>query len=266
LSAAIVLHVIFNNLVTRLSGGMVLIFAAAVGFAAVGGITFIIFRGLAEERQWIKEKLGEADRVTQQEARVVNQLSDLGELLKPLEQKFGPEKTRQVERFLMIQAKLGILRKTLEKLNDEKMKSSVSRQMDELRSEMDQIRRSVGPYCMAYVRSIYPPETAQVFERLQTRIQEQAAARPADGGANVFASLGQRIPAGASAAGAGSQAAAQDAAPSAGPAAAGTAPAKPASTWGSSWAGAAKAASAQPVDSSPPAGAGEAGQENVHTS
>ena len=251
LAAAITLHMVFNNLVTRLSGGMVLILAAVVGFAAVGLIAFIIFRGLAEEREWIKEKLGEADRVTQQEARVVNQLSDLGELLKPLQEKFGAEKAGQVERFLLIQARLGILRKTLDKLNDEKLRASVSRQMDELRAEMDQIRRSVGPYCMAYVRSIYPPETVQVFESLQTRIQEQAAARPASGGANVFASLGQRIPAPTLAAGTSAQpggetggsAASQGAAP---------ASVNPASAWGGAWAQKARPADGQQQD--PPAG------------
>ncbi len=195
LIAAILLHVVFNNLVTRLSGGMVLLASTVLALAAVGLIAWLIFRGLAEQRHWIEEKLGMADRVTAGEARVVQKLEDVGELLKPLRQTFGDEKGDQIEKFLMIQARLGIKRKTLEKLPDEKLRQAVAREMDELRQEMDAVRRQLGPYVMLYVRQIFPEQTSPLFGLLERRIQERIEARQTAGstGANLFASLGQRM-------------------------------------------------------------------------
>jgi hypothetical protein len=192
LLAAILLHGVFNNLVTRITGGLVLIYSAVLGFAGVAFIAFVIFRGLAEQRAWIEEKLGMADRVTDQEARVVHQLSDVQQLLEPLAEIYGSEKAEQVERFLLVQARIGIKRKTLEKLQDEKMQRAVEKEIGELRVEMEDARQAVGPYVMASVRSIFPQESSPVFNMLEQRIQEKIAARPATGGMNLWATLGQR--------------------------------------------------------------------------
>jgi protease PrsW len=51
LLAAIILHIVFNNLVTRLSGGMVLLASTILALAAVGLIAWLIFRGLTEQRR-----------------------------------------------------------------------------------------------------------------------------------------------------------------------------------------------------------------------
>lgn len=187
------LHIFFNNLVTRVSSGLLLLYAAAVGFSGAGVIGFLIKRGLAEAKTWIEETLGAADRVTTGEAAVVNRLANAQEILAPLAQTFGKEKAAQIERFLLIQAKLGIQRKTLEKLNDEKMRKAVEAQMAELRAEMDEARRSVGAYCMLYLRNIFPEEASPLWGRLELVIQERIAARPAGGGGlNLWANLDQR--------------------------------------------------------------------------
>lgn len=189
---ALALHLGFNNLVTRVSSGLLLLYAAAVGFGSAGVIALAIKRGLAEEKTWIEETLGEADRVTKGEAAVVHRITDMREILAPLAKRFGPEKASQIERFLMLQARLGILRKTLEKLQDEKMLRAVEAQMSDLRREMDDARRSVGAYCMLYLRHTIPEESSPLWGRLESAIQEKIAARPAGGGANLWSSLSQR--------------------------------------------------------------------------
>ncbi len=189
---AMAVHIAFNNLVTRVTSGFLLLYAAIFGFAGAGFIGFLIKRGLAQAKSWIEETLGAADRVTTGEAAVVNRLANAQEILAPLAQTFGKEKAAQIERFLLIQAKLGIQRKTLEKLNDEKMRKAVEAQMAELRAEMDEARRSVGAYCMLYLRNIFPEEASPLWGRLETVIQERIAARPATGGMNLWASLDQR--------------------------------------------------------------------------
>jgi len=197
------LHIAFNNLVTnnlvRVSGGLLLLCAALVGFSGAGVVGFLIKRGLAEAKGWIEETLGAADRVTTGEAAVVNRLANAQQILAPLAQTFGAEKAAQIERFLFIQAKLGIQRKTLEKLNDEKMRKAVEAQMAESRAEMDEARRSVGVYCMLYLRNIFPEEASPLWGRLETVIQERIAARPAgSGGLNLWANLDQRTASAAS--------------------------------------------------------------------
>lgn len=176
LALAMLLHGAFNNLVTRLTAGPVLLLSTVIGLAAVGFIAFTIFRGLAEQKQWIEEKLGMADRVTGQEARVVQHLADAGEILKPLTQLYGAEKAAQVERFLLLQARLGILRKTLDKLPDEKLRQAVERQMDETRQEMDQARKAVGAYIMTSVRLLFPEGSSPVLDLLQQRLSERLQA------------------------------------------------------------------------------------------
>lgn len=186
---AVALHFGFNNLVTRIQSGFLLLYAAVVGFSSGGLIALAIRRGLAEEKVWIEETLGDADRVTKGEAAVVHRITDMRAILMPLEQRFGPDKVDQIETFLMLQARLGILRKTLEKLQDEKMVRAVEVQMDDLRSEMDDARRSVGTYCMLYLRHIFPEDASPLWSTIEDKI----AAQPADSGINLWSNLDQRM-------------------------------------------------------------------------
>ena len=192
LALAMLLHSLYNNIVTRDIPGPVLVYSVVLGLAGVGFIAFMIFRGLADQKKWIEEALGMADRVTAGEARVVQRLDQVQELLEPLAKVFGAEKAAQVERFLFYQAQLGIKRKTLEKLPDEKMRRGVEKDMEELRTKMDEARRAVGSYMMASVRVIFPEGSSPVFGVLEQRIQEKIAARPASGGMNLWANLGSK--------------------------------------------------------------------------
>jgi len=72
------------------------------------------------------------------------------------------------------------------------MKKGVEQQMAELRTQMDQARRAVGAYSMLYLRHIFPEESSPLWGRLESLIKERAAARPVSGGANLWATLGQR--------------------------------------------------------------------------
>jgi RsiW-degrading membrane proteinase PrsW (M82 family) len=191
LLVAMLLHIGFNNMVTRVNSGWLLAYAAACGLVGAGFIVFIIRRGLKEEKVWIEEKLGMADRVTSGEAAVVQRLDKLQEILKPLAERFGSKKAAQIERFLITQARLGMLRKSLDKLSDERMKRSVEEQMGKLRAEMDDARRQVGSYAMLYLRHTIPENSSPLWGRLETVIQERTAARP-NGGANLWSNLKSR--------------------------------------------------------------------------
>jgi RsiW-degrading membrane proteinase PrsW (M82 family) len=190
LGAAISLHMLFNNVVTRDLPGPMLLYSAVIGMAGVALIAWIIFRGLAEQRKWIEEKLGMTDRVTSQEAGIVLRMEDLGELLKPLRTIFGDEKGDLVEKFLLLQAQLGIQRKALEKLPDEASRRQTQQQINQLGAQMEATRTAVGPYVMLYVRRIIPVEKISFTEILGGRIgqvAEERKARVESGGSNLDA-------------------------------------------------------------------------------
>lgn len=186
------IHVGFNNLVSRVSSSLLLVYAAAVGFGALGIIVWMMYRGINEQKKWIEDTLGAADRVTGSEAKVVGQLADIETLLEPIAKQFGAEKAKDCERFLFLQARIGIKRKTLEMLNDDKLKAAVQTEVDEMSAEMDEARRKVGAYCMLYIRNIFPADTSPLWGRLENAIQERIAARPATAGPSLWSTLGDR--------------------------------------------------------------------------
>jgi RsiW-degrading membrane proteinase PrsW (M82 family) len=191
LSLAILLHIGFNNLVTRVTSGWLLIYAAVVGIAGVGAIWLTIRRGLAEEKAWIEETLGMADRVTASEAAVVHRISDLDDILKPLALRFGEAKAAQIEKFLFMQARLGILRKTLEKLPDESLLAATRAEIAQIQKDMDDARRSVGIFAMAYLRGIFPEDDVSLWGSIEGLIERHIAAQPASGGSWLWDKLGE---------------------------------------------------------------------------
>jgi RsiW-degrading membrane proteinase PrsW (M82 family) len=187
---AILLHTGFNNLVTRVESGWLLVYAAVVGTTGVGAIWASIRRGLAEEKAWIEETLGMADRVTASEAAVVHRISDLDAILEPLAMRFGEEKASQIEEFLFMQARLGILRKTLEKLSDESLLKSTRAEIAEIQQEMDTARRSVGSITMMYLRSIFPETDISLWSSIEGVIEKHIASQPAGAGSGMWEKLG----------------------------------------------------------------------------
>lgn len=191
LTLAMGLHLGFNNMVS--SGSFLLAFAILAGFSGAAFIVAVIRRGLHEEKQWIEETLGMADRVTVREAAVVQRLKDVDDILAPLADRFGDDKARQIEQFLLIQARLGILRKTVEKLQDEKMRSAVKAQMADLREKMEAARRSVGWHCMLYLRNIFPEDASPLWGRLQAILDERAATGKGEPGTGLWTTLEGRV-------------------------------------------------------------------------
>ena len=100
---AVLVHAGFNNLVTRINGRFLLLYAILSGFSGLGIIIYAIRRGLAEEKVWIEETLGMADRVTASEAAIVQQLNDVYTILTPLACQFGAAKAEKIEDFLLLQ-------------------------------------------------------------------------------------------------------------------------------------------------------------------
>lgn len=190
---AVLVHSGFNHLVTHGASSRLLIYSYAA-FAGIAGalvIIGVIRRGLAEERAWIEEMLGEADRITAGEAAVVRRLAEAGVILTPLVERLGEERAMKIGRMLVLQAQLGILRKTMQKLPDDEMREDVSAQIDGLRAKVDGIRQEVGAYAMLLLRSVFPQDNFSAWRRLEAVVGSYSA----DGGIGVAEMLTDLPPA-----------------------------------------------------------------------
>lgn len=188
-AAAMALHIAFNNLLWLGPGPQTLLLAVGLGLAGLGLVVGFIFWGLAEERRWLRETLGLQVGVSAGESAVVQNLDDLDALLAPVAEHFGEAKRKQVEKFLRLQAQLGLKSKVQEMMPDPRQRNDVALQIAALRAEIDAARREVGVYCMAFVRSILPPETEPMWERLGQAVE----GRPSGGGSNLWHSLNSKI-------------------------------------------------------------------------
>jgi RsiW-degrading membrane proteinase PrsW (M82 family) len=188
-AAAMALHITFNNLISANMGVLTLVLAMLIGMGGVALNAGFIFWGLREERRWLRETLQLAVGVSVGESNVVQQIDSLDELLAPIAEHFGVEKRKQVEAFLRLQARLGLKRKVQEQTADPKLRAALDAQVQALRQEMDTLRRAVGVYCMAYVRSILPPETEPIWARLDQSLLAQQGAS----GRNLWSTLSDKM-------------------------------------------------------------------------
>lgn len=187
-AAAMALHITFNNVVNSQSGFTV-IFAVLLGLGGLGLVATFIFWGLREEGRWLKETLGVGVGVSSGESAVVQKMADLDLLLEPVEQRFGPEKRKQVESFVRLQAQLGLKRKAQEMTPDPRLRQQLAAQVETMREEIDALRHAVGVYCMSYVRSILPPETEPLWGRLGQTIE----AHEPTSGRSLWGTLGEKM-------------------------------------------------------------------------
>ena len=190
------IHIAFNNLVTRVNSGLLLIYAAAAGFSGAGFISLIVKRGFKAEQSNMEESLKNEEGITAQEASAVQQVDKMKVFLAPVAEKFGSDKAQQVEKFLRIQAKVAILRKSVTsfaEIGDEKMRLSTEKQIETLHKEMDILRRQVGSYCMLYLRGTFLQESSPLWGRLQSIIEARVNAPRKANAPSLWGDLSNKI-------------------------------------------------------------------------
>lgn len=187
-AGAMAVHMSFNRVVNSgpLGPGL-LALAFGIGIGGVVMTMGFIRWGLREEAVWLRETLGLGLGVSQQESDVVQRLADINTLLAPIEAHFGAERRAAVERFLRLQAQLGLKAKAVSMATEPELRARLEVQTAELRSQMDVIRREVGVYCMSFVRSILPPDAEPMWQGL-----ERALAEAPEPTMNIWQNLGAR--------------------------------------------------------------------------
>lgn len=175
---AMLFHIAFNTMV---NAGTVLIFAVVFGVAEAGLIVIAIRRGLSIQKKWLAEKLGDLNRVTKHEVKVLNKIEELDELLKPLALQFGNQKAGQVKAMLSKQAEMGIKIKLLDSTISESKKREMKEIIDGLQAEMEGLRSEIGFYCMLFVRQVYLSQDMNLWGAIHARIAESSTGQKGGG-------------------------------------------------------------------------------------
>ena len=154
--AAILLHSAFNTLISNDLGGWSLSLAVLSGLSGIGLTVVLIQGGLREERHWLHDTLGQAAGVSGGEAAVLQELAQI----------------------------------------DPYLRQAMAAEVAALRQQVDALRCSIGVYCMAYVRSILPSESAALWMRLGETLATPpmpAAATSTKPVTNLWRTLSNRI-------------------------------------------------------------------------
>ena len=179
------LHIAFNNLVDR---GAPIVLAFVVGLSGAGLIIYSMMRGMKELKEWVNEELTEDRRVTTNETTIINQFEKVDSLLIPFAKRFGPQKTAIAREMLLMQAQMGIHKRTAEKHQDEKMRQAAENQVMALRAKMDTYRSQLGWYCMLQLRGMFPEAGDPWWDKMMSLPQ----APKEKAGTGVWANLNKK--------------------------------------------------------------------------
>jgi RsiW-degrading membrane proteinase PrsW (M82 family) len=186
-AVSMLLHMGFNTMV---SSGNSIIFAIAVGLIGVGFIYFTIRQGMKKQKTWLVEKLDGGSRVTKNEVKALSTIEKFDDLLKPIADQFGHEKVNKVKTMLGKQAEIGIKLKLLDSTPSEAKRAEINEVINELRSDMEILRKEIGSYCMMFVRTVYMDADIKIWDVINLRIAESNTGQK---GGGMFDRLTERV-------------------------------------------------------------------------
>jgi RsiW-degrading membrane proteinase PrsW (M82 family) len=178
-------HMAYNHVTFVHWGEYGLFVISAAGFAGVVLVAIAILWGLRRERRRLRKALGMKTGVSRGEAKLVQRLDDLDDLLAPVTQRFGEAKREAVAAVLLLTAQLAMKQQQIRKTRDPELRTELAAEITTMKRDLKRQRGEVGMYVMSYVRSIVPRATWSVWARVG-----QALMRPRPGGASVWARAG----------------------------------------------------------------------------
>jgi RsiW-degrading membrane proteinase PrsW (M82 family) len=176
---AILLHALFNGIVEHntISQILKIPILVCIGLGGVGLVALFIKMGLREQRQWILDALDRSAGVTGAEAQAAGSLASIDKVLKPITKQF-PDKAEQALSLLRLQAKMGIRRRVQQRSDDPWQEAQLGKEIVQLQTEMERLRKEIGPYVMAYLRAVFPGDMGALWARLDTLATRSAPPEP----------------------------------------------------------------------------------------
>lgn len=185
---AVAYHMAYNRVTFTNFGSLSLFVVCAMGFAGPLLVVAAIFWGLRRERRKLRRSLGMQAGVSKGEARLVQHIDDLDDLLAPVEQRFGVDKRNQVAGVLLLGAQLGLKQDLMRKTRDPELRAEFAAQVTVMKRDMRRQRRMIGMYVMSYVRSIVPRTQWSLWARV-----DQALAHSVESPFNVFEAVARKL-------------------------------------------------------------------------
>ena len=172
---AIIVHLIYNNVLFILEGGVQLLLVA-VGIGIGGGVLIGVFinLGLSAEKKRFAETLGISAGVSSAERKAVQQLGSesIEDILDEMAVMFGKKNAELIRRLLVLQANMGILHNNLKSPVGDRLRKAWEQEVEELRVEMDEIRGELGAYIMTLLRSLLPEDDTAIWSDFSERVAE----------------------------------------------------------------------------------------------
>jgi protease PrsW len=178
LAIAIGIHTVYNETAfhqfTFATTGLLVL--SAIAFGAFALVALAILWGLRRERLRIRRSLGMTASASRGEARLIQRIDDLDELLAPVEACFGSAKRAQVAQALMTAAQLSMKQEQLKNARDTELRAELAPQIADLKRELKIQRAEVGMYVMSMVRSILPRTQWSIWARLEQALAGRPSA------------------------------------------------------------------------------------------
>jgi hypothetical protein len=128
-----------------------LIFPIAFGISLILILRLIIRRLISQEEKWISQFLQDGNSLQSNSA-----LNNVERIAKTIRELFGFVRAAQVERYLILQARRGILQKALEDMDNPKWRDSLEEQVQLVQKRIRGSRAALGTYCWENVKAVIP--------------------------------------------------------------------------------------------------------------
>ncbi len=147
----------------------------SIGLAGVAMVGAAILVGLRFEARRLRASLGETPGVSVGEANLIQHMSDLEHMLRPVRDRFGARKCHDVSALLHLEAQLGLAEDACERAADPGARAEIAGRVAQLERAVASGRDKVGMYVMLYVRSIFPDTQWSLWMRLAQSVAHHPA-------------------------------------------------------------------------------------------
>lgn len=180
-AAAIGLHMAFNTLAFKALGAMGLYIITGVAFTGAAAVGLLIAIGTRQQAAWLRRSLMRELGVSAGEARLVQQLGDIEELLEPIARDFGGPVAARVEALVRSQARLIVDKDVLRRTGGRGARKALQQKLNAQKAALDDERRALGLAVMTSVRVLVPGRGRSLWRLLERRAGRGATkvARPA---------------------------------------------------------------------------------------
>jgi RsiW-degrading membrane proteinase PrsW (M82 family) len=182
---AIIIHVVYNNIVstTSLSPTLLLLIAVGIGAGGAGVIAFQINATLQEEKRSFTHTLGADDSQIDVSMGEVMSIQRLGSdnterIFEELRSTLGDENAALVRRLLLTQANIGILKNNLSSGSvGPRLRAAWESEVNTLQDEFQRIRQDVDRSVQSYMQTMFPSEDEGLWMWLQNDLAQSDPTR-----------------------------------------------------------------------------------------